>query len=141
MEYLSIGEVARRTGVSVETIRYYEREALIHEPPRSTAGYRRYPTETVRRIRFIKRAKALGFTLGEVAELLSLQTAPGASCADVKARAQVKIADIDERLRMFERMKQALVQLVGQCHGHGPVSECPILESLDPEEALSSDGR
>ncbi len=134
MGLLTIGQVAKQTGVKVETIRFYEREGLIGTPLRSDAGYRQYQDDVVRRIRFIKRAKDLGFTLKEVAELLSLQAAPDVSCADIKARAQGKITDIEERIRILGRMKRALERLAAECSGNGPVTECPILGALDPDE-------
>lgn len=129
---MTIGEVARRAGVKVETLRYYERHGLVPEPARSAAGYRQYGADTVRRIRFIRRAKALGFTLAEIRELLGLRAAPGVSCADVRAQAEAKIAEIDTRLQALVRMKSALARLAREC-GTGPVSECPILEALDAD--------
>lgn len=134
MESLTIGQVARSAGVGVETVRFYEREGLIAEPPRRPSGYRQYPPDVVRRIRFIKRAKDLGFTLAEIGELLSLRIAPETTCADVRDRAVVKIADIDGKLLALQRMKEALVRLTKACTGSGPTTECPILEALDTED-------
>ena len=136
MKPLSIGQVADRAGIGVETVRFYERQGLIQEPPRSGAGYREYPEATVSRIRFIKRAKELGFTLKEIKELLSLQLDPTTTCADVKSRAEAKIADIQARIRSLRRMKKALVKLTAVCSGCGTSSECPILEALDQEEEM-----
>jgi len=131
---LSIGQVAHRAGIGVETVRFYERQGLIEEPPRSGAGYREYPETIVSRIRFIKRAKELGFTLKEIKELLSLRLDPTTTCADVKSRAEAKIVDIDARIRSLQRMKKALVNLTAACSGRGTSSECPILDALDQEE-------
>lgn len=131
---LSIGQVARGAGVAVDTVRFYEREGLIAEPPRKRSGYRQYPADTVPRIRFIRRAKELGFTLEEVAELLALRATSGRTCADVRAHASAKIARIEEKLRDLEKMKTALSRLVATCTGRGSTRECPILESLDQEE-------
>ena len=131
MPELTIGEVAKRAGVHVETLRYYERRGLIEEPPRTSSNYRMFPLESVRRIRFIKRAQELGFSLEEIGELLSLRAAPKAQCGDVRRRAEAKLDDIDEKMRDLRRMKKALSGLVAQCSGRGPISECPILEAID----------
>jgi len=134
---MTIGQVARQTDTSVETLRYYEREGLIPEAARTAAGYRRYPHEIVRRVRFIQRAKKIGFSLREIGELLSLRTDPSCTCADVRTRAQAKIATIDERRQELDAMRAALSRLVQQCDGQGPVSECPILDALDTREILN----
>ena len=131
MKTLTIGELAREAGIGVETIRFYERKGLIQEPSRRASGYRQFDEAVVDRLRFIRQAKELGFTLGEIKELLSLRLDPTSSCADVKKRADVKIADIEEKIRTLQRMKRALVKLTKACTGQGPSSECPILESLD----------
>jgi len=128
---LSIGQVARLAAVGVETIRYYEREGLIDEPPRTESGYRQYPPETVLRIRFIRHAKELGFSLKEIGELLSLRTDSGASCVDVRERATAKISEIETKLQSLARMKDVLLTLAATCTGAGPTSECPILEALE----------
>jgi len=133
METLTIGKLARRAGVGVETVRFYERKGLIPEPPRRPSGYRQYPLVAVRRIQFIRRAKELGFTLTEVGELLSLRVDPRTTCADVRGRAEAKVADIDDKILALLYMKSALVRLTEACTGSGPTSECPILEALDAE--------
>lgn len=131
---LSIGQVARDAGVGIDTVRFYERQGLIAEPPRKRSGYRQYPVETVQRIRFIRRAKELGFTLEEIAELIALRSTSGRSCADVRAHASERIARIEEKVADLEQMKFALSRLVVTCSGRGSTRECPILESLDREE-------
>ena len=130
----TIGKVAREAGVGIETVRFYERQGLIDEPPRSSSGYRQYPQAVVPRLRFIRRAKELGFTLNEIRELLALRLDPETTCADVKQRAEEKIADIEDKLRALRRMKRALVELTRSCRGRGPVDDCPILRALDPQE-------
>jgi MerR family mercuric resistance operon transcriptional regulator len=135
---MTIGKVARRSGVGVETVRFYERNGLIPEPMRTDSGYRQYPEEIVSRILFIRRAKELGFTLKEIKELLSLRFQPDARCADVRARAKAKIADIEEKIRTLESMKAALARLTISCRSDGPVSECPILDALDRDEYIGS---
>ncbi|UCE88598.1 MAG: heavy metal-responsive transcriptional regulator [Pseudomonadota bacterium] len=134
MKPLSIGQLAKAAGVSVETVRFYERKGLLPKPRRSASGYRQYSEESVRRLRFVQRAKDVGFTLGEIGELLALRTEPNASCADVRARAATKIALIDEKLTALSRMKRALGQLAERCTGEGPVSGCPILDALETDE-------
>lgn len=135
MAILSIGQLARQAGVGVETIRFYEREGLIAEPERRPASrYRQYPPQAVRRVRFIRHAKELGFTLKDIRELLELRVDPASSCADVRERAREKIADIEERLENLQRMKMALERLARRCRGEGPTAECPILEELEQQE-------
>lgn len=134
MRAMTIGQVAKRSGVGVETVRFYERKGLLDAPPRRESGYRQYSQEVIRRIQFIKRSKDLGFSLKEIGELLSLRVDPQTSCGEVKERAEAKIAAIDTKLRELRRMKAALVQLAVTCDGHGPIGQCPILEALDPWE-------
>lgn len=134
MAHLTIGQVARRAGVGVETVRFYEREGLINEPARKASGYRQFGEEVVARLRFIRRAKELGFTLKEIRELLSLKVDPSTSCAEVKGRTEAKLADIEARIKSLKRMKRALAKLNRDCSGRGTTSECPILEALDGEE-------
>ncbi|WP_298433547.1 MerR family DNA-binding protein [Geobacter sp.] len=134
MKDMTIGQVAKRAEVNIETIRYYERQGLIPSPPRRESGYRQYSGGTVERVRFIKRAQELGFSLKEIAELLSLRVAPDISCSEVKRRAEAKITDIEEKIRTLQKMKEALARLASTCSGRGPTSECPILEALENEE-------
>ena len=131
MQSLTIGEVAKAAQVGVETIRFYEREGLIAEPPRRRSGYRQYPPDTVRRVQFIRHAKDLGFTLKEIAELLAMRVAAGKTCADVRALARAKISDIDRRMDDLQRVREALERVARRCRGEGPTSECPILDALD----------
>ena len=134
MKSLTIGQLAREAQVNVETVRYYERRGLMPEPPRRESGYRQYSDADVTRIKFIKRAQTLGFTLKEISELLSLRIDPKTTCGDVKRRAEVKIADMEEKIKALQRMKKALTKLASTCRGRGPTSECPILEILDSEK-------
>ena len=116
----------------METVRYYERRRLLDRPPEPSSGYRMYPPNAIRRIRFIKRAQELGFSLREIGELLSLKAEPGSRCIDVQARAEAKIGEIEEKIHSLDSMKKALDKLVQECAGHRSVTECPILEALDP---------
>jgi len=134
MKPLTIGKVAERAGVGIETIRFYEREGLLDVPTRTASGYRQFDEDVVKRLIFISRAKELGFTLKEIKELFSLRLDPTSSCADVKAQAQAKIDDIEEKLRRLNRMKRALVKITSECSGQGATTECPILDSLDRNE-------
>lgn len=127
----TIGAVAKRTGISAETIRFYEREGLIQAPPRRASGYRQYGEDDVRRLAFIQHAKSLGFTLKEIGELLALRLSPGTTRREIRAQAHAKLADIDERLRKLRRMQRTLKKLVAACPGEGPTAHCPILEALD----------
>ena len=138
---LTIGLLAGRAGVGVETVRFYERQGLIEEPPRRPSGYREYDAGTVARLGFIRRAKDLGFTLKEIKELLSLRRDPSTQAADVKRRAEAKIADIEGKVRSLQKMKKALAKLTSACSCHGTSTDCPLLHSLDGEERTSEGGQ
>ena len=128
---MTIGELAARAGVNVQTVRYYERRGLLDAPTRRPSGYREYDAGALDRLRFIRRAQELGFTLAEIDELLALRLDPHTTAASVKARAEEKIAEIDGKLRDLERIRHALTHLAGRCRGgHGPVGDCPLLEAL-----------
>ncbi len=130
-----IGRLARECGVTVDTVRYYEREGLLAPPRRARSGYRLYGADALIRLRFIRHAKTLGFSLDEIRELLALRVDRTKTCADVRSRAQTKLADIGHRIESLERMKTALDRLAAACTGTGPTSECPILDALDAEDA------
>ncbi|HSH03997.1 MAG TPA: MerR family transcriptional regulator [Anaerolineae bacterium] len=127
---LTVGKLAKAATVNVETLRYYERRGLLPEPPRTESGYRLYPKSAVERLRFIKGAQALGFTLEEIQELLNLRMDEQAHHADVRQRAEEKVVDIEHKIQALMAMKVALQELIEQCHGDGPMGECPILEAL-----------
>ena len=131
---LTIGKVAQSAGLAIDTVRYYEREGLLEKPARTASGYRHYRPDVVARLRFIRQAKDLGFSLSEVKELLALRVAPGKSCADVRAHAEHKIADVDRRIASLKRVRGALAKLASACTGKGQVSQCPILEALEKKE-------
>lgn len=130
MRTLTIGQLAKHANVNVQTVRYYERRGLIPDPPRRESGYRQYSQDTAPRIEFIKRAQALGFSLTEISELLSMRTGSDETCADVKKRAEAKVADIEGKIQELERMRGALVGLISACEERGPTTECPILDAL-----------
>ena len=131
MSELTIGQIARRAGIGIETIRFYERKGLIEEPPRKESGYRQYNEDAVTRLAFIQQAKTLGFSLNEIHELLSLRKSPGVTSREIKQLAEAKLADIENKIRMLRRMQRTLKKLVEKCPGHGPTSDCPILDALD----------
>jgi len=131
---LTIGKLAKEAGVNLETVRYYERRGLLPKPPRSTSsGYRQFPEDAARRLRFIRRAQELGFSLKEVGELLSLRVSRRTTSAAIRARAEAKVADIQEKIKSLESMKKTLQKLTKVCDGCAPLAECPILDSLDRE--------
>lgn len=133
-EKLTIGGLARLGGVNLETVRYYERRGLLPKPPRTQAGYRQFPPDTAHRLRFIKRAQELGFSLDEVQELLALRVEPQQNCVDVRSRAKAKIADIEQKIKTLAAMKHILRGLVEQCE-HCVSDECPILASMEEKRS------
>ena len=131
MTKLTIGQVARQAGIGVETVRFYEREGLLQQPERRLSGYREYTLHAVTRLRFIKQAQRLGFTLREIKELLALQLDPAATRSQVRQQAEAKVADIDQRIRELKRMKNALKPLIQACDGQGALEGCPILAAME----------
>ena len=125
----SIGKAARRSGVKVETIRFYERSGLVAAPPRTAGGHRVYDAPAVRRLAFLRRARELGFTLERVRELLALADERETSCAEVRRLAEGHLAAVRARINDLERMEAVLDDMVARCAG-GTVPDCPILEAL-----------
>ncbi|MCB1772506.1 MAG: heavy metal-responsive transcriptional regulator [Gammaproteobacteria bacterium] len=141
MANITIGKLAKMGNVGVETLRYYERRGLIEPLRRTDAGYRLYGEDARRRLLFIRRAQTLGFSLDEVAELLSLSSRPSASAADVKQLARAKIDDIEARIRDLDRVRAALSALEDQCPGHaGTTAQCPILAALNQDGTTPGNG-
>jgi len=134
MNTVTIGKLAKEAGVGAGTLRYYERLGLIVPAERTAAGYRVYDRATARRLRFIRRAQTLGFSLEEIRGLLALSDNPDASAAEVKRLTREKIADIETRLRDLERMREGLRSLESCCSGHGSTTECPILAALNRDD-------
>lgn len=128
---LTIGTLAKRSGVNVETIRYYQRRGLLHEPSRPRSGYRLYSPETVRRVRFIKRAQALGFTLEEISGLLGLDEKK--ACLETRGMAAQKLALIEQKRSDLSKMKKALSRLVRACDAASADEPCPIIHLLIQE--------
>jgi Hg(II)-responsive transcriptional regulator len=134
MNGFSIGKLARQANVHVETLRYYERRGLIPRPQRTVSNYRVYSSEDLRRVKFVKQAQGLGFSLNEIKRLLALRATPRARCADVRRYATQKIEDIDARIRSLARMRKTLEKLLDECSGNQPATQCPILESLESDQ-------
>ena len=135
MRGLRSSEVAERSGIGLEALRFYERRGLVPEPPRAANGYREFPVETVARVRFIRRAQQIGFSLEEIAELLGLRVDADVDCEEVRGRAEAKLAEVEGKLRDLERIRTTLEELVGKCLDQSSSGECPILAALEPAEA------
>lgn len=133
---MKIGETAQITGVGVETVRFYERKGLIAQPPRpANGGFRRYPEDTIERIRFIRKSQEIGFSLREIGELLSLRVDPTADCAVALGHAQAKLDEVDRKITSLQTIKAALGILIQNCPGEGSISKCSILDALTtPDE-------
>lgn len=132
MEALGIGQLAKRGGVGIDTVRYYERNGLLTPHTRLASGYRRYSELELSRLRFIRRAQALGFTLKEIKELLALSAQR--DVGRVKRSAQAKLKDVKLRIAVLERVRDGLATLIDACPGHGRAAACPILRTLNDEE-------
>jgi len=130
---ITIGQVASGAGVNVQTVRYYERRGLLPKAPRTAGGYRTYDTEAVARLRFIKRAQDLGFSLEEITELLELRVEHGAACTAVEAKAKDKIAMVERKIDELQRMKSVLTELSRACEQRELTGDCPILEALSED--------
>lgn len=139
MDTMTIGQLARSANVSVETVRYYERRRLLPEPPRSPSGYRKYAGDALRRLRFIRRAQDVGFTLAEIEELLALRTGTASQCREAESTAARAIERVDERMAELSRMKTALASLLDSCRNRSPAGECPIIEALEDAEAVDEE--
>jgi Hg(II)-responsive transcriptional regulator len=139
MNTMTISKVAKKAGIGVETVRFYERKGLIAQPPRSSSGgYRVYPADTVGQIRFIRQAQELGFSLREIEELLSLRTDPATDCADVRKRAQTKLTEATRKIAQMRKIQAALKQLIAACPGQGALQVCSIIEAIEVPEKPSA---
>ncbi len=131
---MKIGQVAKQAGIGIDAVRFYEREGLIEKPARRPSGYREFSPDVVLRLRFIKRAKELGFSLREISELLHLEGSPKATAGNARQLAEKRLEDIEARIRALQRMRRALRKLTDHCPGRGPIGECPILGALARED-------
>jgi len=127
---MKIGQLSAQAGVSIDTIRYYEQRGLLPPAARTSSGYRQYTTDDVARLKFIIQAKALGFTLEEISQLMSLRH-NGRACAEIRAVAEIKAAEIDERIRQLQLIRRTLLSLAEQCEQSSDDDPCPILKSLE----------
>ncbi len=134
MKKFTVGKLAKEAGVNVETVRYYERTGVLPKPERKASGYRLYSEEDVKRIRFIKHAQQLGFTLKEIQELLELRIDAGISCEEVRQQAEEKILNVEQKIANLQRIRQVLTQLVAACQSRKTTDNCPILAALETEE-------
>ena len=139
MTELTISKAAKNAGVGVETIRFYERKGLIEQPPKPLdTGFRVYLEETVQRVRFIRQAQEIGFSLREIEELLSLRADPSADCSDVRERAVAKLEEVDQKMEQLGRIRSDLDELIAVCLGRGALCACSIMEFLvAPTEGTS----
>lgn len=132
---LKIGQLAKQVGVNIETIRYYERLNLLAPMSRLPSGYRLYNRDSQRRLRFIKNAQALGFTLHEIEELLDLRINSKARCGDIQRKAEAKLKHVEAKVRDLQSLEAALRRLIRTCRAGQPTDHCPILQSLEEEKA------
>lgn len=132
---MQIGQLAQQAGVPIDTVRYYERQGILPPPERQVSGYRHYRPDDVARLRFVRRAKALGFSLAEVRELLALSGGPAEDMSGLKAAASEKLDDVGHKIAELERIRDGLEALIAACPGHGALAQCPILAALSGDEA------
>ena len=137
---VTIGRLAKVVGVNIQTLRYYERLKLLTPAARSPSGYRVYGDEALRRLRFIKNAQALGFTLREIAELLNLRVGSKSQCGDVLQKAQIKLAQVEAKVQVLQTLARTLRSLMRSCRVGQPTDPCPILKCLDEKERRMIDG-
>lgn len=139
MAAMTIGTAAREAGVGVETIRFYERRGLVAQPPKPAgSGARRYSPETVERIRFIREAQQLGFSLREIAELLALRADPSADCSEVREQASVKLDEVRRKIERLRQIGAALETLIAACPGRGRLQTCSIMDALTLHSTLQT---
>jgi Cu(I)-responsive transcriptional regulator len=132
---MKIGDLAQRAGVGIDTVRYYERQGLLPAPARQASGYRAYDESDVARLRFVRRAKALGFTLVQIRDLLALSGRREDDMGGLKAAATEKLADVENKLAELTRIREGLEALVASCPGHGALDKCPILNALAEDQS------
>jgi DNA-binding transcriptional MerR regulator len=139
---MTIGKAAGQAGCGVETVRFYERRGLIDQPPRpANGGFRIYPGPTIERIRFIRQAQELGFSLAEIAGLLALRADPSADCADVRHHARAKLDEVDRKIAGLEHLRSALARIIAACPGQGALRTCTIMDALNGAGPTAGDGK
>ncbi|MFT3896193.1 MAG: heavy metal-responsive transcriptional regulator [Thermomonas sp.] len=127
---MRIGHLADKAGVAVDTVRYYERQGLLPPPARRPSGYRDYGNDELQQLRFVRRCKALGFTLEETRELLRLNADPKADRTEVRALTERRLADVDAKLHELQALRDSLAELASSCSGQGPLEGCPIIHRV-----------
>ncbi len=137
MEYLTTGGLARKTGVKIDTVRYYEKRGLIPKPARKDSGYRMFKEDAVKRIVFIKHAQEIGFSLQEIEELLFLRVSSKTTCREVKKRTEAKIAEVEGKILNLQRIKRALQKMTDICRTNKRIGDCPILDMLDEGKSFA----
>ncbi len=141
MTPLTIGRLAREAGVGVETVRFYERRRLIEQPPKPNGGgFRTYPPHTLERLRFIRQAQGLGFSLAEIEDLLSLRADPDKDCGDVRRRAESRLVEVERKVARLESVRAALQELIAACPARGALRNCSILEAIEGRQASGANG-
>lgn len=136
MTTMKIGEIAKQSGIGIETIRYYEREKLLQEPDRRPSGYRQYDEATLERLAYIRRAKELGFTLAEIRELLDLSFVAHGCCDHIRQRAEAKITDIEAKVRSLQQMKRSLSKILTHCRSQNNTGDCPLIHKANQKTTL-----
>lgn len=137
----TIGQLAKAVGVNIQTVRYYERLKLLGPSARRPSGYRIYGEDEERRLRFIKNAQALGFTLQEIGDLLDLRVNSKARCSDVQRKAQVKLGQVTAKMRDLRTLSRVLKELIRTCRAGQPTDRCPILKTLERKERKVNDDK
>ena len=132
MQTMTIGRLAKEAGVNIDTIRYYERHGLLPRAVRRESGYRQYAADDIERLTFIRRAKELGFSLADIAELLSLSADRHSDMRGVKRKAEEHLADVKRKIRELQKVRRGLKTLIAACPGHGELGTCPIVAALSP---------
>ena len=132
---MRIGELIVKAGVKAETVRFYERNGLLPQPVREPSGYRFYDDDSLKRLRFIRGAQELGFTLRQVRELMEMRVGPGCTCGDVKGRIEEQLLEVNSKLRDLQNMKRAMQTLIEHCEEDRLVGDCPIVTELDQRGA------
>lgn len=134
-QLMTISNLAQAANVNIETVRYYERRGLIKQPRKPAQGWRKYDVQTLRTVRFVKRAQELGFSLDDVEMLLHLRTTQSPrTCGHVRAKARTKLEEVDAKMRDLAAIRLVLAEMADACPGEGPGSSCPILDALDQGE-------
>jgi MerR family copper efflux transcriptional regulator len=134
MQTMTIGRLAKETRVNIDTIRYYERHGLLPRAARRESGYREYSRDDVARLSFVRRAKELGFSLTDIAELLSLSADRHNGVRGVKRKAERRVADVEQKIHELQRVRRGLKKLIAACPGHGELAKCPIVAALSADD-------